>query len=245
MQQTAQAVQGVIIGRPTSDAEFAGTTYVAADLARNVPLPERDTAVTWPRFDDGSSCAVEFRELPVEAEGGKVVSRRIAVPVRSATVGRRGEAYQASVQPERFIPETVEALALPNVWTRGDVLNWLAHGLVVIQALPSSHIYPAGAQAQALPIVREATESYGWAEARPRWTPDITDIAMMEITLGWTGRLRNERHRKALLMFCSGMSSAAIARALNYSYRGYGKVLAMEAADLLAIALNEERGSAS
>ncbi|MEP3114138.1 hypothetical protein [Nisaea sp.] len=242
--QTAQAVQGVIIGRPKSDAEFAGSTYVAAG-GPQATLPDRNTSVTYPRFDDGSSCAVDYCELPVEAEGGRVVTKRIAVPVRRVTVGRRAEVYQASVPPQRFIPETVDALAFPDVWTRGDVLNWLGHGLAVVQALPGDHLYPADARAQNLPIVRSVQEAYGYGDVKARWSPDSTDIALMEITLGWPSLLQVVRHRKALIFYCMGMKSATISRALGYRYRGYGKVLALEAADLLVGLLNAGRDSAS
>ena len=250
-QQAAQTIQGVIIGPPKSDSEFAGSTSVPSGFAPDAPSSigndlnaaiarQAETLVTYPRFDNGSYCEAEFRDVPVEAEDGRIIYKRIAVPQRNVTVRRSCKSYRIPVQPERFIPETVEALAVPDTWTRSDVLNWVAHGLMVTKALPDSHIYPADARAVSLPIIREATEAYGWAETQAHWTPNTIDVAIMEITLGWTGRLRNERHRKALLMFCAGMTSAAISRALNYRYRGYGKRLAEEAADLLGSILNAD-----
>lgn len=253
-QQTAQAVQGVIIGRPRSDAEYAGTVSVPSGFAPGAPagtgselnaaLAEPvETQVTFPRFDDGVSCAVDYRDVPVEVEGGCIIHRRIAVPLRNATVGRRGVAYRTPVQPRRFIPETVEALAFPDVWTREHVLNWMGYGLAVLAMLPLGDIFPAGARAQSLPTVRELVESYGWGEVPVRETPSSTDIALMDIILTWPPRIEDEKERRALLLFCRGRTSAEISRKLGYKARAWGGKKARDAADKLAVAFNVEAGN--
>ena len=216
---------------------------IGQDLAAKV-AEEATTGVTYPRFDDGASCAVDYRDVPVAAEGGRVITKRIAVPVRNATVGRRAEAYRAIVEQRRFIPETLEALAFPDVWTRDDVLNWMGHGLAVMAMLPMGDIYPAGARAQSLPTVNEMIESYGWGEVSVKEAPSITDITLMDIVLTWPPRIEDEKERKALLLYCRGKTSAEISRKLGYKARAWGKAKAFAAADRLVEAMNREKEGA-
>lgn len=238
--QAAQAVQGVVIGRPRSDDEFAGSTYVAADPDNNLVLPDRDTAVTWPRLDDGNSCAVDYRDMPVDDGKGRVVHKRVAVPRRYATVGRRAKVYRATVESAPLVPDAVESLVFPTVWTADEVMRWMSHGLWVIRVLPMDHMFPADAKAQNIPMVRSAAVSYGYGEVPVRETPDKVDIAVMDIVLAWPSLLEDSKHRRAFLAIAAGARSAPVARELGYRARQMGKKKAEEAAILIAAALNAE-----
>tara|TARA_R110000868_G_scaffold150541_3_gene373786 strand:+ start:70 stop:876 length:807 start_codon:yes stop_codon:yes gene_type:complete len=238
----AQSVHGIIIGRSRSDEEFAGSTYVPADPENNLVLPDRDTAVTWPRFDDGSSCAVEFRDSPVDDGKGREGRKRVAVPVRHATVGRRAEVYRPSILSGPIVPDAVESLVFPQVWTAEEVMRWMSHGLWVIRVLPMDHMFPADARAQNIPVVRSVAESYSYGEEPARETPDKVDIAIMDIVLAWPTLLDSINHRLAFLAIAAGARSAPVARQLGYKARQMGKKKAEEAATLIAAMLNADAG---